>query len=266
MPTIYYKECIICKDKVESKCLCEEHYNERLNFIHWLKNWKSSFWYRTEDYAPYLYFLYEGIKETLIKNKNIPKDFRDTMCILLYSIGEILEKYPDGSSNQFISDTPYPNLEEETKNFIYSFNSSQVQKNTSTIILESTKNLSEEFIDYRTKFPLTYRCSDGHFVRSKAEREIDNFLFSHDITHVYEYHYLSPNEKEYFPDFYIPKYHLIIEYFGLNKEKYLNTKSEKIETYSKDKRYNFEYLTPDHDNDLEFYLTKIFKKYQKNNK
>ena len=130
-------------------------------------------------------------------------------------------------------------------------------------IEEPANSPSHEYFDFRTQYPLKYRCTDGHFVRSKAEREIDNFLFNQSIVHVYEWHYISPNEKEYFPDFYIPQYHLILEYFGLSKENYLKVKAEKIDTYTNDNRYNFEYLLPEHDNDLEFYLTKIIQKYKK---
>lgn len=259
-----FKECIICGEEIYSKSLCEHHYHERLNFIHGLKSWKNSFWYKKDDYAICLFDLYNGIKETLQQNQNIPDYFQDSLCNLLYSLSEILEKYPDGYSNHIIENTPYPNLEEKTQVFIYKFNRKQIEiKNEPHQVISEPQNSTPEFIDYRTKYPLIYRCSDGHFVRSKAEREIDNFLFNNDITHVYEYHYISLDGTEYFPDFYIPKYHLIIEYFGINKDNYLKTKNQKITTYKNDRRYNFEYLTPDQDNDFEFYLTKIFKKYQK---
>jgi hypothetical protein len=74
-------------------------------------------------------------------------------------------------------------------------------------ILESEKTKSKTGIDnnelsFREKFPATFRTSDGHYVRSRAEVIIDNFLYNYQITHAYERK--VPIEEELYCDFYIP--------------------------------------------------------------
>ena len=40
--------------------------------------------------------------------------------------------------------------------------------------------------DYRKKREPVYRCDDGHYVRSKNEQLVDNWLYYHRICHGYE--------------------------------------------------------------------------------
>ena len=58
-------------------------------------------------------------------------------------------------------------------------------------------------------------------VKSIAERDIANFLFIHNIDFNYEqlveWVDESDEEKEYHPDFYLPKYDIYIEHWGLNE-------------------------------------------------
>ncbi len=108
----------------------------------------------------------------------------------------------------------------------------------------------------------TLECLDGDFVRSKAEREIDNFFFNNRIWHIYEKAYHVPNSgKKYNPDFYLPDYNLYIEYFGSEEPKYLRKKDEKIRVYSADPNINFEYLTFEDDNQIYERLQDICRKY-----
>lgn len=107
-----------------------------------------------------------------------------------------------------------------------------------------------------------FRCNDGHIVRSKAEREIDNFFYANNIQHTYEYHYEHPVTKEWaIPDFYLPKQNLFIEYFGLNTPDYVEKREHKIKMYRSDKSINFEYLTHEDDADLRDKLLKICREY-----
>lgn len=86
--------------------------------------------------------------------------------------------------------------------------------------------------DFRKKFPAKLRTSDGHFVRSKAEVIIDDWLYNNEIIHAYEK--CVPIEESMYCDFYIPKGRVYIEYWGYeNKEKYLVRKNKKIELYKK---------------------------------
>ncbi|WP_038247658.1 hypothetical protein [Ghiorsea bivora] len=90
-------------------------------------------------------------------------------------------------------------------------------------------------VEFREKFKAEFRSTDGHFVRSKAEMLIDNWLYMAEIIHAYERK--LPIEEDVYCDFYIPTGKVYIEYWGYeNDSKYLHRKKEKIEIY---KKYGF---------------------------
>ncbi|CAG35382.1 hypothetical protein [Desulfotalea psychrophila] len=64
--------------------------------------------------------------------------------------------------------------------------------------------------DFREKFKVEHRATDGHFVRSKAEMLIDNWLYMAEIVHSYERK--LPIEEDVYSDFYIPTGKVYIEY------------------------------------------------------
>ena len=85
-----------------------------------------------------------------------------------------------------------------------------------------------------------YTCKDGHVVKSKSEREIDNYLFENGIPHAYEKPLpYGKTEKEILhPDFYLPHYlgkdkHVWIEHWGYddNNRDYTKTKKFKLPIY-----------------------------------
>lgn len=89
--------------------------------------------------------------------------------------------------------------------------------------------------EFREKFEAKLRTTDGHFVRSKAEMLVDNWLYMAEIVHAYERK--LPIEEDVYSDFYIPTGKVYIEYWGFEEdEKYLNRKQQKIEIY---KKYGF---------------------------
>ncbi|MFX1414949.1 MAG: hypothetical protein ACFFA2_14105 [Promethearchaeota archaeon] len=88
--------------------------------------------------------------------------------------------------------------------------------------------------DFRSKFPAKYRTDDGHLVRSKAEKIIDNWLYHNDIVHAYERR--VPIKEELICDFYIPKRKIWIEYWGFEDQKYIKRKELKIELYKKNEK------------------------------
>ncbi|MFT6907158.1 MAG: hypothetical protein ACJAS1_003833 [Oleiphilaceae bacterium] len=90
-------------------------------------------------------------------------------------------------------------------------------------------------LGFREKFEAKHRSTDGHFVRSKAEMLIDNWLYMAEIVHAYERK--LPIEENVYSDFYIPTGKVYIEYWGYeNEAKYLARKKQKIEIY---KKYGF---------------------------
>nr|WP_236692755.1 phage antirepressor KilAC domain-containing protein [Aneurinibacillus tyrosinisolvens] len=87
-------------------------------------------------------------------------------------------------------------------------------------------------VGFREKFEAKLRTADGHYVRSKAEMLIDNWLYMSEIVHAYERK--LPVEEDVYCDFYLPVGKVYIEYWGLeNDEKYANRKDKKIQIYNK---------------------------------
>lgn len=76
----------------------------------------------------------------------------------------------------------------------------------------------------------TYRATDGHWVRSKAEMLIDNWLYMSGIVHAYERQ--LPIEEDAYCDFYIPDGKVYIEFWGLeNHSQYESRKKAKLDIY-----------------------------------
>lgn len=81
-----------------------------------------------------------------------------------------------------------------------------------------------------------YTCEDGHPVKSQQEALIDNYLFNHNIRHIYEKAFPIDNNKEHdlHPDFYLPDLDLYIEHWGMkNNRRYEETIEYKIPFYEK---------------------------------
>jgi hypothetical protein len=109
---------------------------------------------------------------------------------------------------------------------------------------ETVKEYKEEISEKkpfkfdRTIFKAEFRTADGHYVRSKAEVIIDNWLFMNGMVHAYEKR--LPIEAELYSDFFIPSSNgnVYIEYWGYEDDpKYLDRKQKKIALY-KDNGFN----------------------------
>ena len=109
----------------------------------------------------------------------------------------------------------------------------------STILLRVTncdKFEIDPILNHKGK-AASYKCSDGHIVKSKSELAIDNYLFNNGISHAYEKAYpIDDNPKHtLYPDFYLPTLDLYIEHWGYkNKKDYDMQKERKINIYTKD--------------------------------
>ena len=92
---------------------------------------------------------------------------------------------------------------------------------------------------FRTLFPATLRTIDGHYVRSKAELWIDNWLYGAKVVHAYEMK--VPIEEEMYADFYLPEGKLYIEYMGSKDDpRFAEHKQAKIDVYRHHKLRLFE--------------------------
>ena len=114
-------------------------------------------------------------------------------------------------------------------------------------------------VGFREKFAATHRTTDGHWVRSKAEMLVDNWLYMAGVVHAYERQ--LPIEEELYCDFYIPHGKVYIEYWGLESDpKYEARKQVKLELY---KKYNFNLiqLSDEHIRNLDDFLSKLLLKF-----
>lgn len=116
-----------------------------------------------------------------------------------------------------------------------------------------------EAIGFREKFKAEHRAFDGHWVRSRAEMLVDNWLYMAGVAHAYEKR--LPIEEELYSDFYIPSGKVYLEFWGLeNDAKYQARKEVKKEIYD---RYGFNLieLTDDHIKNLDDHLPKLLLKF-----
>lgn len=87
-------------------------------------------------------------------------------------------------------------------------------------------------------------CEDGHIVKSEPERNIDNWLFNHDIKHIYERTYQVNETVKLRPDWCLPGYikdedgrpiDVYVEYWGIEGSiKYENIKNYKLPIYQQE--------------------------------
>ena len=102
----------------------------------------------------------------------------------------------------------------------------------STIIKEQEEKQSVQSLGFREKFEAKHRTADGHYVRSRAEMLIDNWLYMSEIVHAYERK--LPVEEDLYCDFYLPVGKVYIEYWGMeNDERYKERKKVKLDIYNK---------------------------------
>lgn len=87
---------------------------------------------------------------------------------------------------------------------------------------------------YRPQVATSFKCFDGHVVRSKGELVIDNHLHRLGIDHEYEKTIkVRGNSIKY--DWYLPKFKTYIEYWGFHGKDYMQRKEEKLVLYRKGK-------------------------------
>jgi len=101
-----------------------------------------------------------------------------------------------------------------------------------TLLLKITCDKNQKLELLSESYEGVYTCKDGHIVKSKSERDIDNYLFEHKIAHAYEKPLVIGTEV-FKPDFYLKDQDVYIEHWGYdesNKE-YTKRKEYKIPKY-----------------------------------
>ncbi|MBE6536887.1 MAG: hypothetical protein E7673_02930 [Ruminococcaceae bacterium] len=106
------------------------------------------------------------------------------------------------------------------------------QHHGKTLLFKITCDKNQKLELLNESYEGIYVCKDGHIVKSKSERDIDNYLFEHKIAHAYE-KALPINGEIFKPDFYLKDLDVYIEHWGYdesNKE-YTARKEYKIPKY-----------------------------------
>jgi len=101
-----------------------------------------------------------------------------------------------------------------------------------TLLLKITVAKDQELELLDESYEGLYTCKDGHVVKSKSERDIDNYLFEHKIAHAYE-KALVINSEVFHPDFYLPELDVYLEHWGYDESnlEYTKRKEYKIPKY-----------------------------------
>lgn len=103
---------------------------------------------------------------------------------------------------------------------------------TNKRLLETIQSIHGESTEEEQEEVENKTLTDGHYVRSRAEMLIDNWLYMSEIVHAYERK--LPIEEDVYCDFYLPVGKVYIEYWGLeNDERYTARKKVKIDIYNK---------------------------------
>lgn len=111
----------------------------------------------------------------------------------------------------------------------------EIKEGAGDLEIQEADQAVEKSDDFRIKYPANLRTPDGHYVRSRAELLIDDFLYKNGIVHAYE-RKLNIDEDMYC-DFYIPAQKVYIEYWGLEENaQYAERKKVKQDLYAK---YNY---------------------------
>ena len=97
-------------------------------------------------------------------------------------------------------------------------------------------NKLRNFLRKKGKKPqvTSFKCVDGHVVRSKGELIIDNHLHRLGIKHEYE-RTIRVRGKPIKYDWYLPNHDIYIEYWGFYGKDYEKRKEEKLNLYRKGK-------------------------------
>ena len=120
---------------------------------------------------------------------------------------------------------------EESGNYLFC-KSCFSQHHGKTLLFKITCDKNQKLELLNESYEGIYVCKDGHIVKSKSERDIDNYLFEHKIAHAYE-KALPINGEIFKPDFYLKDLDVYIEHWGYdesNKE-YTARKDYKIPKY-----------------------------------
>tara|TARA_Y100001936_G_C15932271_1_gene590032 strand:+ start:92 stop:898 length:807 start_codon:yes stop_codon:yes gene_type:complete len=107
------------------------------------------------------------------------------------------------------------------------------------------------------------KSSDGHWVRSRGELLIDNYLFGTRIAHAYEQEIYLQDGSKMIPDFMAitPKGNVYIEFWGMEGKTGYDKRREAKKRLYKDNGLELVEIFPKHLDKLDAYLNAVFARY-----
>lgn len=202
--------CVVCGENSNGKPLCQSCYNSYKRFYNSDEN--LCYCNKNLRYAMLKLLAYFDILE----DKEIEDDKTGFLLDFAMMIRPLIEEdccVKDDTDKKLIA-----TLQQENEKL-----KEQIQK------MAYTDDSGDS--DPRKKWPAKYRCRDGHYVRSRAELLIDNWLFSERINHVYEKQVTFQNNEKCLCDFYLPDHSAYIEFWGKTDEYYIKRKNVKTALY-----------------------------------
>ena len=107
------------------------------------------------------------------------------------------------------------------------------------------------------------KSSDGHWVRSRGELLIDNYLFGTRIAHAYESEIFLQDGSKMVPDFkaITPTGNVYIEFWGMEGKPEYDKRREKKKQLYKENGLELVEIFPKHLDNLDAYLNAVFVRY-----
>ncbi len=223
LPSEGFDKCIMCKTKTSGYAFCRKCYYKY-----------------TEDE------MLEILNKTHITKKNYESEENKKEP---YNVGQIIEetvevKQVEDEQNKVVvidsnNKSKCITCGKQADGLLFCASCYQKYK-SKELLFKITNCTSVELLD--GDYEGRYTCKDGHIVKSKSERDIDNYLFEHGISHAYERElpYGATAKETLHPDFYLPNYlgegkHVYIEHWGYNENNlhYTKTKKFKMPIYEK---------------------------------
>lgn len=217
--------CYVCGDEtINNYKLCKECYYQKEDVVD-----EVSYEYNLTEAKDY----YDNLKSYYFKTKS--KNTELDVLIKMIAIAEIID---NEHNNKYYIDKVYKDIQEiKNKKKVYQDNKKEKIQDETPADKQTT--FETEQLDYRKMYPADKHCEDGHYVRSKSEKIIDNYFTSRKITHWYETKLIDDDTgEEFYPDFYLPEIlgngkGIYIEHFGLDNENYQKKSERKIALFQK---------------------------------
>ncbi|MCR9662737.1 glycerol kinase [Vibrio parahaemolyticus] len=117
----------------------------------------------------------------------------------------------------------------------------------------------KSYSSFRLKFEAKHRTLDGHYVRSKGELLIDNWLYLAGIVHAYERQ--VPIEQEVMSDFYLPAGKLYLQFWGSDSGETPEKEREAIRAVYQQHNFNLIEVEPSELDKLDEVLPKRLRQF-----